>query len=50
MKKYPASKFMENPGERWDKIVEEVPGKTKRDVKLRVKELQELIKSKKTKQ
>ncbi|KAI8811981.1 hypothetical protein BJ742DRAFT_866608 [Cladochytrium replicatum] len=53
LRKFPASMFKENPADRWDKIAECVPGKSKKDVKLRVKpifleELVEMVKKKKT--
>ncbi|KAJ3092035.1 hypothetical protein HK102_011383 [Quaeritorhiza haematococci] len=47
LRKYPASAFSANPAERWDKIAGEVEGRTKKEIKLRVKELAEMIKKKK---
>lgn len=46
LRQFPASKFKSNPAERWDNISKAV-GRSKRDVKLRVKELAEMIKRKK---
>ncbi|KAI8805088.1 hypothetical protein BJ742DRAFT_775504 [Cladochytrium replicatum] len=48
LRKFSASMFKENPADRWDKIAEFVPGKSKKDVKLRVKELADMVKKKKT--
>ncbi|KAJ3044313.1 hypothetical protein HDV00_002633 [Rhizophlyctis rosea] len=47
MRKFPAMQFSANPSERWEKIAAEVPGKDKKDVKKRVKELAEMVKRKK---
>lgn len=46
LRQYPASKFKANPAERWELIAKDV-GRSKRDVKLRVKELAEMVKRKK---
>ncbi|RKP26111.1 hypothetical protein SYNPS1DRAFT_22053 [Syncephalis pseudoplumigaleata] len=48
LKKYPAS--WKGEGDRWDMITAEVAGRTKREVKLRVKFLMEQIKAKKATQ
>ncbi|KAI8822020.1 uncharacterized protein EV422DRAFT_525342 [Fimicolochytrium jonesii] len=48
MRKYPAAQFRETPNERWERIAEEIPGKTKKDIKQRVKELADMVKKKKT--
>lgn len=40
---FPASLFKQNPASRWDKVAEVVPGKTVTEVKVRVKELAELV-------
>jgi DnaJ family protein C protein 2 len=47
LKKYPASMFTQNPAERWDKVSEKVTGKSKKEVKMRVKELADMVKRKK---
>lgn len=47
LRQHPASAYKENPADRWDKVAALVPGKTKKDVKARVKELAELVKQKK---
>ncbi|KAJ1554681.1 DnaJ (Hsp40), sub C, member 2 [Nowakowskiella sp. JEL0078] len=47
LKQYPASQFTAAPTERWVKIAELIEGKSKKDVKARVKELAEMIKKKK---
>ncbi|KAJ3299819.1 DnaJ (Hsp40), sub C, member 2 [Borealophlyctis nickersoniae] len=47
MRKYPAMQFSSNPSERWEKIAAEVPGKTKKEIRQRVKELAEMVKRKK---
>ncbi|KNC96251.1 uncharacterized protein SPPG_08403 [Spizellomyces punctatus DAOM BR117] len=47
MRKFPAASFRENPNERWEKITSEVAGKTKKEIKQRVKELAEMVKKKK---
>ncbi len=44
LKEYPASQFKDDPAARWDMVAKQVPGKTKKEVKLRVKELMELVK------
>ncbi|KAL2911856.1 Zuotin [Polyrhizophydium stewartii] len=46
LRKFPASAFTANPAERWEKIAGEVPGKNKKDIKQRVKELAEMVKKK----
>jgi len=46
LRQYPAAKFKANPAERWELIAKAV-GRSKRDVKLRVKELAEMVKRKK---
>jgi len=46
LRQYPASKYKANPAERWELIAKAV-GRSKRDVKLRVKELAEMVKRKK---
>ncbi|KAF9937823.1 hypothetical protein BGZ67_000865 [Mortierella alpina] len=45
MKAFPPS--WQGEGDRWDKIAEAVPGRTKKDCKLRVKYLQEQVKAQK---
>ncbi|KAF9130213.1 hypothetical protein BGX30_013612 [Mortierella sp. GBA39] len=45
MKAYPPS--WQGEGDRWDKIAESVPGRTKKECKLRVKYLQEQVKAQK---
>ncbi|KAG0205307.1 hypothetical protein BGX28_003061 [Mortierella sp. GBA30] len=45
MKTYPPS--WQGEGDRWDKIAESVPGRTKKECKLRVKYLQEQVKARK---
>ncbi|KAF9361649.1 hypothetical protein BGX26_000601 [Mortierella sp. AD094] len=45
MKAYPPS--WQGDGDRWDKIAESVPGRTKKECKLRVKYLQEQVKAQK---
>ncbi|KAG0306678.1 hypothetical protein BGZ97_000658 [Linnemannia gamsii] len=45
MKTYPPS--WQGEGDRWDKIAESVPGRTKKECKLRVKYLQEQVKAQK---
>ncbi|KAI8605541.1 hypothetical protein EDD21DRAFT_440233 [Dissophora ornata] len=45
MKAYPPS--WQGEGDRWDKIAESVPGRTKKECKLRVKFLQEQVKAQK---
>ncbi|KAF9125012.1 DnaJ (Hsp40), sub C, member 2 [Mortierella sp. 14UC] len=45
MKAYPPS--WQGEGDRWDKIAEAVPGRTKKECKLRVKYLQEQVKAQK---
>lgn len=47
LRQHPAAKYKENPNDRWDKIATLVPGKTKKQIKLRVKELAEAVKQKK---
>lgn len=47
LKEFPAGMFKENPADRWDKIAACVEGKSKKEVKLRMKELADLIKKKK---
>ncbi|KAJ3124247.1 hypothetical protein HK098_001309 [Nowakowskiella sp. JEL0407] len=47
LKQYPASMFTSAPAERWSKIAELIEGKSKKDVKARVKELAEMVKRKK---
>ncbi|KAJ1563438.1 hypothetical protein HK405_002030 [Cladochytrium tenue] len=46
LRKYPASQFAANPATRWDKIAAEIEGKSKKEVKQRVKELAEAVKTK----
>ncbi|KAJ3417044.1 hypothetical protein HDV05_007526 [Chytridiales sp. JEL 0842] len=46
LRKYPASQFSANPSERWEKIASEVQGKSKKEVKQRVKDLADAIKKK----
>ncbi|KAJ3216077.1 hypothetical protein HDU67_009957 [Dinochytrium kinnereticum] len=46
LRKYPASQFAAAPSERWEKIATEVTGKSKKEVRQRVKELAEAIKKK----
>ncbi|KAI9098042.1 DnaJ domain-containing protein, partial [Phlyctochytrium arcticum] len=48
MRKFPATQFRAAPNERWEKIAGEVEGKSKKEVKARVKELAEMVKSKKS--
>ncbi|KAI9034428.1 hypothetical protein DFJ74DRAFT_18091 [Hyaloraphidium curvatum] len=47
LRQHPAAMYKDNPNERWDKIAPMVPGKGKKEIKARVKELAELIKKKK---
>ncbi len=44
LKKYPASAFSKNPAERCDKIASDIDGKDKKQVKTRLKVLQDLQK------
>jgi DnaJ family protein C protein 2 len=46
LRKFPASQFSANPSDRWEKIASEVPGKSKKEVKQRVKDLADAIKKK----
>ena len=46
LRKYPASQFMGNVSERWEKVATEVPGKNTKEVKSRVKRLAEMVKKK----
>ncbi|KXS09172.1 hypothetical protein M427DRAFT_141313 [Gonapodya prolifera JEL478] len=46
LRAHPASKYADNPNERWKNIAQAVQGKTVKEVKARVKELAELAKRK----
>ncbi|KAJ1330260.1 hypothetical protein BSLG_009575 [Batrachochytrium salamandrivorans] len=48
MRKFPASAFTANPAGRWEKMADDVPGKSKNEIKARVKELANMVKKKKT--
>ncbi|KAI8926124.1 hypothetical protein BC831DRAFT_511969 [Entophlyctis helioformis] len=49
LRKFPASAFTSAPADRWVKIAGEIPGKTTKDIKNRVKELADFVKNKKKK-
>ncbi|KAI9359274.1 hypothetical protein DFJ73DRAFT_817630 [Zopfochytrium polystomum] len=46
LRKFPASQFTAAPAERWEKIAGEIEGKSKKEVKQRVKDLADAIKKK----
>ena len=48
LRDFPSTKFEKNPLERWDKI-SKVVGRSKSEIKNRVKELQDMIQTKKNK-